>query len=156
MPTIRQSIAITGSTSDLFRLSQDYGLRLKWDPFLTDLKFLNGATKAETGTLVWVKSIRGLAMTVKYITVRAPELVAMRMTDGPKLFRTFAGSWSFREMEDGRTLVTFNYHFNCAGGWLRHIVNWGVKYIFQKDMRQRLAGLKYAAEKTDLLRKAVG
>ncbi|WP_434420661.1 hypothetical protein [Nannocystis pusilla] len=57
------------------------------------MKFRGGAGEAAVGVRVWVRARNGLAMEVEYITVNAPEQVAMKMTEGPWLFRQFSGAW---------------------------------------------------------------
>ena len=51
MPVVGESLLIRAPQQSLFDLAQDYRLRLKWDPFLRDMRFLNGAREAAIG--VW-------------------------------------------------------------------------------------------------------
>ena len=90
MPTVDASIVITAPRDKLFALSQDYDARLRWDPFLTDMKFKHGATEASVGFQVWVRAKNGLSMTVQYITADPPNVVAMKMIAGPKVLRRLA------------------------------------------------------------------
>jgi len=111
MPTVDASIVITAPRDKLFALSQDYDARLRWDPFLTDMKFKHGATEASVGVQLWVRAKNGLSMTVQYITVDPPNVVATKMIAGPWLFRKFSGVWLFKDDDAGRTHVTFRYNF---------------------------------------------
>jgi len=43
MPVVEESLLIRAPQQPLFDLAQDYRLRLKWDPFLRDMRFLDGA-----------------------------------------------------------------------------------------------------------------
>src|SRR4051812_4246920 len=95
MPAVEDSLRIRAPQDALFDLSQDYALRLKWDPFLRGLRFLQGATEPDVGVRVWVQAWTGLTMTVEYVSYNRPHVVAMRMIRGPLLFRSFAGSWRF-------------------------------------------------------------
>jgi hypothetical protein len=55
MPTVEGSVVIKASSAALFALSQDYALRRRWDPFVRDMRFLNGATQAGKGVHVWLR-----------------------------------------------------------------------------------------------------
>jgi len=93
MPIVESATAISAARDKLFALAQDYALRLRWDPFLREIRFLEGAERAAVGVRVWVKARNGLTMEVRYVTLREPEYVAMKMLHGPFLFEHFAGSW---------------------------------------------------------------
>jgi ribosome-associated toxin RatA of RatAB toxin-antitoxin module len=149
MPTVERETLINAPPALVFALSQDYGLRLEWDPFLRELRFLEGATKAAVGVKVWVRARSGLTMTVVYTVVDPPERVAMSMLEGPWLFDKFAGSWIFRPIEN-QTQVTFRYGFTVRPGfgWLAVPA---ITRIFSRDIRLRLRALKHAAETTDIL-----
>lgn len=96
MPVVEREIQIDVPRDAVFALTQDYYLRLEWDPFLRDLRFLDGATAPAPGVRVWVRARTGLQMQVEYVTVDPPERVAVRMVDGPFFFQTFAGTWLFK------------------------------------------------------------
>jgi ribosome-associated toxin RatA of RatAB toxin-antitoxin module len=151
MPIVQSSILISKPQSELFRFAQDYDLRLEWDPFLKAMKFLNGATEADVNVLVWVKAKNGLEMTVRYITINHPNRVAMEMVKGPFFFSRFAGTWIFDHLES-KTKVTFKYNYDIKP-LFRWILNPFVSRIFQKDIEERLNGLKIAAEETGIIGK---
>ena len=151
MPTIEASIVISAPRDQLFALAQDYGARLRWDPFLTDMKFRHGATEAAVGVHVWVKARNGLAMTVEYITLDRPNVVAMKMIQGPWLFGKFSGAWLFRDHDVGHTRVTFRYNFQCRLGPANLVLHPVIAHVFRRDIEARLRGLKHAAEHTDML-----
>ena len=88
-------------------------------------------------------------MEVVYISVKPPEQVAIKMLEGPLLFRTFAGAWNFKSLSSSRTQVTFRYHFEVRPRWLHLVLDPIVARILDRDMRARLAGLKAFAESPD-------
>lgn len=153
MRNVTEQIWIAAPAGAVFDLAQDYQLRLEWDPFLKAMRFRNGATEAAVGIRVWVRARNGLTMEVEYITLRRPDLVAMRMVDGPRLFKRFAGSWRFHS-EDGGTRVVFRYGFKAR--WLRSLIEPIVALILARNVRQRLLGLKEAIERFDLLERLPG
>lgn len=160
MGVVEDSIVVRATPEEAFDLAQDYALRLKWDPFLADLKFLDGATVAAVGVKTWVRSKRGLEMTSQYVALDRPRVVAITMAagSGPWFFSKFGGSWRFRAAEsdgsdDGpRTVVTMRYTFEVVP-WLRWL-SWGaermIERVFLKDVRGRLAGLKRGLEELGL------
>ena len=151
MYTVEASIHIGAPIEDLFDLTQDYRRRLDWDPFLRDLRFLNGATEAAVGVQVRVRAWNGLTMTVKYVALDRPRVVAMRMLSGPFFLRAFVGSWRFAQTDDGATRVVFRYVFESRWHWLRWLLDPLIATAFRRDVRARLRGLKRGAETIGLL-----
>ena len=151
MPIVESKIEIGRSPSDVFQLAQDYDLRLEWDPFLRDMKFLNGASRAEVGVEVWVKAKNGFEMTVEYISLVEPHTVSMKMLRGPFFFKHFAGTWKFRELSTERTEVVFRYNFETRPGIIRPVLSPIIRRVFNRDIRLRLQGLKTSAEETNIL-----
>lgn len=152
MPVVHARIEIEAAVADVFDLAQDYDLRLRWDPFLRDMKFRDGAIEAAPGVRVWVRAKNGLSMEVIYITLERPHSVAMKMTRGPVFFERFAGTWRFERVRDDVAAVSFRYNFETRWPWLRPFSNALITKIFERDIQARLRGLKHAAEQTDLLR----
>jgi ribosome-associated toxin RatA of RatAB toxin-antitoxin module len=149
MPLVESSIEIAAAQADLFDLSQDYGLRLEWDPFVAAMGFRDGAERSAAGVRVWVRANNGLTMDVVFVTFERPRSVAMKMVDGPRLFKHFAGSWRFDAVGPSLTRVIFKYNFETR--WLRFLLNPIIERRFARDIAGRLAGLKRAAEETDIV-----
>ncbi|HZI94052.1 MAG TPA: SRPBCC family protein [Patescibacteria group bacterium] len=148
---MEESVLILAPQQPLFDLAQDYRLRLRWDPFLRDMRFLNDAQEAAVGVRVWVKSWTGLTMVVEYVVVNRPEVVAMKMVQGPAFLHQFAGSWRFRPHPSGSTEVIFRYVFETRWLWLRWLLDPIVGWVFGRDIRERLWGLKHGVEQSGLL-----
>src|SRR5689334_4629775 len=106
MPAVEASLLIRAPRERLFDLSQDYALRTEWDPFVRDMRFLDGATQPGPGVRVRVRAYNGLTMTVRFVTFNRPAVVAMTMTEGPWFLERFAGSWRFEPRGDA-TEATF-------------------------------------------------
>jgi ribosome-associated toxin RatA of RatAB toxin-antitoxin module len=153
MPIVEATTLIEAPQDELFALAQDYALRLEWDPFLRDMKFRDGATEAAVGVRVWVRAHNALTMEVEYTTLKAPEVVAMRMTRGPFFFEQFAGTWRFKAVDNGAVQVTFRYSFTTRWSIARPLFDPVIRLIFRRDIRGRLRGLKHGAEETDLLKR---
>lgn len=151
MPIVESSADIRASREALFALTQDYYVRLEWDPFLRDLHFLDGATGPAPGVKVWVQAHNRLAMTVEYITVKPPERVAVKLVRGPFFFESFAGSWIFETVDEEHTRVTFRYSFRTKWKVLRPLLDRAIHRAFTRDIAARTRALKHAAEETDIL-----
>lgn len=151
MPVVEESLLIRAAQLPLFDLAQDYRLRLKWDPFLRDMRFLNGARGAAVGVRVWVKAWTGLTMVVEYVGLNRPEAVAMKMVEGPFFLQQFAGSWRFRAHPSGSTEVIFRYIFETRWRRLRWLFDPIVRWVFGRDVRERLRGLRRGVEQSGLL-----
>ena len=151
MTVVEESLQIRAPQQPLFDLAQDYQLRLRWDPFLRDMRFLHDAREAAVGVHVWVKAWTGLTMVVEYVTLDRPETVAMKMVEGPVFLRRFAGSWRFHPGPGGSTEVIFRYVFETRWPWLQWLLDPVIRWVFARDIRERLRGLKRGAEESGLL-----
>jgi ribosome-associated toxin RatA of RatAB toxin-antitoxin module len=154
MPVVEDSLTVHAPIRALYDLTQDYYLRLEWDPFLKELRFLDGAAAPAPGVRVWVRAKNGLAMTVEYVTVQPPERVAVKLVKGPFFFESFGGAWLLRDEGGGRTTVTFRYGFKTRWPLLRPLLDRAISLVFTRDIRARVRALRHAAEHTDLLRRA--
>jgi ribosome-associated toxin RatA of RatAB toxin-antitoxin module len=153
VPAVEAAILIRAPQADLFDLSQDYALRTAWDPFIREMRFLDGATQAGLGVRVTGRAYNGLSMTVRFVSFNRPDVVAMTMTEGPWFLDRFAGSWRFVPREDGQTEVIFRYVFETRFRWLPWLLDPLFARVFGRDLRGRLNGLKRGTEQTDLLRR---
>jgi ribosome-associated toxin RatA of RatAB toxin-antitoxin module len=146
MPAVERSIEIRGGVEEVFDLAQDYGLRLRWDPFLKDLRFLDGATVPAVGVRTWVRARNGLTMTVEYVAFDRPRTVAMRMPRPSGPFETFGGSWRFKPLPAGLTDATFRYTFRTRPRFMAWLFEPLVGRVLGRDVEARLRGLKHGIE----------
>jgi ribosome-associated toxin RatA of RatAB toxin-antitoxin module len=148
MPTIQCQAEVEARADELFALALDPRARKRWDPFTLEHGLLDGAEKAAVGVRSWIRARNGLRMETRYIALDAPERVAMTMTEGPHLFRTFSGTWSFKPADGERavTRVVFRYHFTLRGGAPGRLFEPLVAWMLRREMSLRVLGLKRAAE----------
>lgn len=151
MPTIEREIEINASAEALFDLTQDYDRRLLWDPFLKEARLVGGATEAGLGVRAWCVSRLGMGMETEYVSFRRPRVVAVKMTKGPAMLASFAGSWRFFPLAPGRTRVVFRYALTARPPWLRPLLDPILARVFEKDIADRLRDLKRVAETTGIL-----
>jgi ribosome-associated toxin RatA of RatAB toxin-antitoxin module len=151
MPTFEQAIEIQADPAALFELTQDYNRRLDWDPFLKEARLYGDAPGV--GVRAWCVAKNGLGMETEYIAFNPPKGTAVKMTRGPRILATFAGSWRFQAIAPGRTRVVFRYHIAAAPRWLGFILDPIMRAVFAHDVGKRLKGLKHAVEMTGILRR---
>jgi ribosome-associated toxin RatA of RatAB toxin-antitoxin module len=137
-----ESVEVDAEPAALFDLTQDYGRRLAWDPFLKEARLLDGAARADVGVRAWCVARNGWGMETKYVSFHPPGACAVEMTRGPWFFRSFAGSWRFDPIGPGRTRVSFTYHVVGRPAFLSGLLG----RIFALETRHRLAALRRAAE----------
>jgi ribosome-associated toxin RatA of RatAB toxin-antitoxin module len=153
MPTFEQEIEINAAPAALFRLTQDYTHRLDWDPFLKEARLVGGAQTAGVGVRAWCVATSGLGMETEYVSFNPPKTVAVKMTKGPAILSSFAGSWRFQELRPGCTRVIFRYHLTAAPRWLSFLLDPIIRIVFTRDVTKRLAALKRTVETTDILQR---
>jgi ribosome-associated toxin RatA of RatAB toxin-antitoxin module len=149
--TFEESLVIDAEPAALFRLSQDYARRLAWDPFLRSAELVGGAREPGVGVRALCVSRGGWAMETEYVSYNPPRATAVKMTSGPRILRSFAGSWRFEEVAPGRTRVGFRYSLDVRPGALAPLLGPVVGRMFARDTRRRLHALKDAVERRGLL-----
>lgn len=153
MPIVEHTTEVERGIEDVFDLSQSYSTRLEWDPFVHAQRFLDGATRADKGVRTETVSRHRLRMVSEYLTFRRPTLVGMKMTEGPKMFRTFSGSWRFEELGPDRTKVAFRYNFACQPKALAPVMERVGLWYLGRDIRRRLDAFATACTNDDLVRR---
>ena len=137
------SIDIEENREIIFDYTQDYDKRLEWDTFLTEA-YLIDAKEADKNVKAWCVSKQNLGMETEYVSFNRPKVTAIKMTKGPKMFKSFAGTWKFDELEKNKTKVTFIYSF--AFNFPYTIVAPFIHLTLHKNVKQRLADLKKCIE----------
>src|SRR5438093_146693 len=91
-----EEIIINCSPEEAFDYTQDYKNRLEWDTFLKRAELIDGATKAGKGVKAYCVAKNGLGMITEYVSFNRPKFTAIKMVQGPYMFKTFHGSWTFK------------------------------------------------------------
>ena len=149
--TFDQSIVIAAPAAELFALTQDYTRRLAWDPFLKSAELLDNAPTAGVGVRACCVAHSGLGMETEYVSFNPPRACAVKMTRGPRLLGSFAGSWRFEEIAPGHTRVGFCYHLRARPWWLSWLLTPIMGWVFACNTRKRLVSLKTAVEQRGVL-----
>src|SRR5689334_1757198 len=134
------SIVIDCKAQEAFDYTQDYDSRLKWDTFLRRAELMNGATKAGKGASAYCEAKNGLGMVTEYVSFNRPKATAIRMTNGPYMFKSFLGSWTFKDIGNDQTEVIFLYSFTLRFPF--NLITPIIKNNLVSNVRQRLVDLK--------------
>lgn len=152
--TFEESVMIKADPASLFWLSQDYGRRLDWDPFLRSASLVGEACEAGVGVRALCVARSGLGMETEYISFNPPRATAVKMTQGPWFLGSFAGSWRFEEVATGQTRVVFRYQVRARPGWLAGLLSPVLTRVFAYETRRRLRALKESVECRGILSRA--
>ena len=145
MPAGSVSIDIHAAPEVVFDLIHDYSRRLEWDPFLREAYLLNDAETADLGVssrCIARRAVGGSAMDTIYVSYARPAVVAVKMTRGPKFFRSFAATIRQDRIDDNTTRVTYRYNFISRPRWLAFLIEPVVQWVFHRETSRRLAALK--------------
>jgi len=154
--TFDDSIMIAASPDELFVLTQDYSRRLEWDPFLKSAELLDGASAAAVGVRAYCVARSGFGMETEYVSFNPPRACAVKMTCGPRIIGSFAGSWRFEEVAPGHTRVRFRYNLRANPWWLSWLLTPIIGWAFARDTHKRLVALKSGVERRNLLAGSAG
>lgn len=135
-----ETIIINDSAENVFDFTQDYSNRLKWDSFLKRADLMDGATSADKGVKAYCVAKNGMGMVTEYVTFNRPGVTAIKMTRGPYMFKSFLGSWTFKEVTGNKTEVTFLYSFSLRFPF--NLLTMFIKNNLQTNVKKRLIDLK--------------
>ena len=140
-----ESITIERTPEVVFDFSQDYTKRLNWDTFLRKADLLFGAKEAAKGVKALCVAKNGYGMVTEYVSFNRPKVIAIKMTDGPYMFKSFLGSWTFNEVAGNHTEVRFlyAYEFRLPFG----LIGPFIKSKLKREVKKRLLDLKNYIEK---------
>ncbi|PSK67016.1 hypothetical protein B0E53_01004 [Micromonospora sp. MH33] len=145
MPVVEAVTTVPVPPELAFAVSQTVApVRYRWDPFVREQHFVDGATRPGRGVRTFTRSRHGLVMVSEYISWAPPTNVGMKMVRGPWFFERFGGGWRFAPgPEPGTTLATWRYNFRCWPAFLRPVAERLGVWLLRRDIRRRIAG--YAA-----------
>jgi ribosome-associated toxin RatA of RatAB toxin-antitoxin module len=139
-----EQILINEKSEKVFDFTQNYNNRLKWDTFLKKADLIDGATIADKGVRAYCVAKNGIGMVTEYVTYNRPKVTAIKMTKGPFMFKSFLGSWTFKDIPNDKTEVIFLYSFSLRFPF--NILTKFIKNNLQTNVKQRLIDLKVNIE----------
>ena len=149
MPRGTQAIEINASCDAVFELIHNYDIRLEWDSMLCEATLLGGADEAANGVrsrCVGNWKCLWLAIEADYLSYEKGKVAAVKMSNKPMFFAEFAATIRHDDLEDGRSKVTYIYHFNAKPGYLAFLFEPIMNFCLNREVTHRLAALKGFAE----------
>lgn len=155
MPVVEAVVTVPVPPEIAFAVSQTTApVRYRWDPFVREQHFIDGATRPGKGVRTFTRSRHGFTMVSEYVSFAPPRSgdidggddsghVGMKMVHGPWFFEKFAGGWRFAPANNGSTVATWRYNFRCRYRWLRPLAHPIGTWLLGRDIRRRIRG--YAA-----------
>jgi hypothetical protein len=142
MPVVRAEVVVPVDHATAFAVSQTTGpVRRRWDRFIREQHFLDGATTAAKGVRTFTRHRFGFTMISRYVSFDPPTNVGMTMERGPWFFAKLGGGWRFTPVGDGTsTLAVWKYNFSCRPRWLAPIAEWVGGRVLDAEIRRRIAG----------------
>jgi hypothetical protein len=142
VPVVEAVVTVPVSPDVAFAVSQTTGaIRYRWDPFVREQHFIDGATRPDKGVRTFTRSRHGLTMISEYVSFNPPSNVGMKMVRGPWFFEMMAGGWRFAAAEEpGHTIATWRYNFRCRPAILQPIADRIGVWLLGRDIRRRIAG----------------
>lgn len=141
MRRVEASLVVDLDPEVAFRVSQTTGeVRLRWDPFIHEQHFLDGATAPAKGVRTETRHRSRLRMVSEYVSFNPPTNVGMKMLEGPWFFESFAGGWRFAPEPGGGCRATWRYSFRCRPRWLAPVAERVGAVVLRRDIERRIAG----------------
>ena len=141
MTRIESSVVVDLDPAVAFAVSQTTGaVRLRWDPFIDEQHFLDGAVTPAKGVRTRTRHRSRLTMVSEYVSFNPPTNVGMKMIEGPWFFASFATGWRFAPEPGGRCRATWRYSFSCRPAWLAPLAERIGAIVLKRDIDRRIAG----------------
>ena len=140
MPVVQASVTVDVPIEVAFAVSQTTGeVRRRWDTFIAEQHFLDGATAPGKGVRTFTRQRFGFAMVTHYVSYRPPVNVGMVMERGSWFFEKLGGGWRFAADGPDRTTAVWKYSFTCKPRWLAPIAERIGVVILGAEIRRRIA-----------------
>lgn len=145
MPHGSVSETIPASSTEVFRLLQDYNRRLEWDTLLQDARLCENWNEAQlhaTSVCTGRWYLGGIALKTEYVSFNPPDVAAVKMINRPPLFQSFAATIRHRDQSDGSSSIEYKYNFTARPSWLRWLLHPVMAAAFRWETQKRLHALR--------------
>ena len=145
MPRASHSIEIDVPCSVVFDTVHDYARRLDWDRMLSQATLLAGATAAGIGVRslcvgTWRSAF--LPMETEYVSFERARVAAVKLTNHPALFATFAATIRHAAVSETRSRTTYIYSFRARPRFLAPLLEPIMRNLLDSEVRGRLRALR--------------
>jgi len=148
MPQVSADVHVPVPPELAYAVSQTTGsVRRRWDPFIREQHFLDGASEPGVGVRTFTRSSflgpLSPSMVSEYVSWRPPTSVGMTMVRGPWFFASFGGGWRFTPETRGGVegcRAVWKYTYTIRPAWLRFVAEPIGQWILGREIRARIAG----------------
>ena len=145
MPSGSHSIEIGASCEVVFDAVHDYEHRLEWDSMLSRARLLGGATAAAVGVRslcvgTWKSAF--LAVETEYVTCDRGRVAAVKLTNRPVFFDSFAATIKHEPLGEARSRTTYIYSFRARPRFLAPLLEPVMQRMIAREVRDRLRSLR--------------
>lgn len=151
MPRLSETKQLDSPPHVVFAAIHCYGRRLEWDTLLRRVEIMSEdgeslprSTPLQAGMVVrsyarWLSA--GVVMETRYTACEFPR-ATIEMVAGPWFFKSFEATAVLEASEAGGTVWHGQYEFECQPSLLNWIIEPIVTWMFRRETRLRVAGLK--------------
>lgn len=145
MPRETVAIEIDAPCAAVFDVIHDYSCRLAWDSMLRQATLLDGATAAGLGVRslcvgTWKGAFLGLE--TEYIRFEPGQVAAVKLTNHPLFFDTFAATIQHKALSDQRSRTTYIYAFRARPRFLAPLLEPLMNVMLKQEVQNRLRSLR--------------
>jgi hypothetical protein len=151
MPRTSHSVEIGAPCQVVFDTVHDYQRRLAWDRMLSKATLLAGARTAGLGVRslcvgTWRSAF--LAVETEYVSFEPGRVAAVKLTNRPAFFNSFAATIKHEPLGERRSLTTYIYSFHARPQLLASALEPLMKWMLDREIRARLRALREFLEGT--------
>ncbi|HLX59956.1 MAG TPA: SRPBCC family protein [Planctomycetota bacterium] len=131
--------------AEVFQLLHNYDRRLEWDTMLQAAYLSDGYRTAQLHATSICKGRwyhGGIVVKTEYVVFNPPDVAAVKMTNKPPFFATFAASIHHRDISDGMSQVEYTYTFTARPTWMRWLLHPIMSAFFRFETKKRLRALR--------------
>ena len=149
MPKLSVKETLQASSDQAFRIVHDYARRLEWDTLL-QTAYLEGAGSADVGVTAVCKgkaTLLGIEMRTIYVTFKPGKVAAVKLTNRPPFFDSFAASIRHIRIDDQHSELIYELNFKARPAFLRLVLHPIMGIMLKWETRKRLRSLKKFIDK---------
>lgn len=137
------SAIVPAPCDEAFDVVHDYARRLAWDTLLRDA-YVEGDGPAREGAVAVCtgkRSVGGLRIETVYVSFKRGVVAAVKMTNRPPFFDTWAASIRHERVDDASSRVTYTVSFTAKPRWLAWALEPVMRVVFRWETKRRLRAL---------------
>jgi hypothetical protein len=144
VPRGSYSIEIEASCDAVFDLVHDYGRRLDWDSMLSRAILLDATVPAVGVRSLCVGTWRSafLPFETEYVRFEPGRVAAVKLTNRPMCFDTFAATIRHEIAGEGKSRTTYIYSFRARPRLLAVLLEPILSFMLSREVRRRLLCLR--------------